>query len=368
MTSRLERLHIILQKSHLDGLLVSHQPNISYLTGFKSSDSYLLITEKKVFFITDSRFYQQAISFFEGVKNKLSKAEKTYCSVEGLKVELSGRSVFATIAKLAGAGRLKRLGFEARSLDVAQYYRIKKLLRKSHFIPTQEVVEDLRRVKEAGELSKIKKAVSIAVRALKYARKIIRPGLSEIEIVAELERFIRHQGARGSSFETIVASGENTAFPHHLTGKRKLKKCDCLLIDIGVDYDGYKSDLTRTFFLGKIPSKISKIYQIVLQAQIQAINKIKPGVRICEIDRSARQYIAKHGYGGFFAHNLGHGIGLEVHEQPAISANNNATTEAGMVFTVEPAVYLKGRFGIRIEDDVAVTRSGCEVLSSDLDK
>jgi Xaa-Pro aminopeptidase len=368
MTSRLEGLHIILQKSHLDGLLVSHQPNINYLTGFPSSDSYLLITKKNVFFITDSRFYQQAISFFDAAKNKLNKAEKAYGTIKGLEVELSGRSVFATIAKLAGKERLKRLGFEARNLDFAQYNRIKKLLRPSHFIPTQALVEDLRRVKEARELTKIKKAVSIAARALKYVQKIIRPGLSEIEIVAELERFIRYHGARASSFETIVASGENTAYPHHLTGKRKLKKCDCLFIDIGVDYEGYKSDLTRTFFLGRIPLEISKIYQIVLQAQIQAINKIKPGVRICEIDRSARQYIANHGYGGFFAHNLGHGIGLEVHEQPTISADNSATIEVGMVFTVEPAIYLKGRFGIRIEDDVVVTKGGCEVLSSDLDK
>jgi len=312
MNPRLQRLHTILQKSHCEGLLVSHQPNINYLTGFPSSDSYLLLTKKQNFFITDSRYYQEASKFFTLKGN--SKA------VKNLEVELYSNSVFNTIAQLVLRGKVKRLGFEARNLEVAQYRRIKKLLGKTRFVSTQEMIEQIRQVKEPSEITKIKKAVNIARQALKYAKGIIRPGISEREIAAELEGFIRSKGARKTSFETIVASGRNSAFPHYLTGKRRLKQRDCLFIDFGVDYQGYKSDLTRTFFLGKIPSKISKIYQIVRQAQVQAINKIKPGVRIGEIDRSARQYIAKHGYGGFFAHNLGHGIGLEVHEEPDISA------------------------------------------------
>ncbi len=348
---RLERLHTILQKNHLDGILVSSQPNITYLTGFLSSDSYLLVTPKQNFFITDSRFYQQARAW-----------------LNGLSIKLAGRSVFNTIARLAKKCKIKHLGFEAKNLDVAQYHKIKSLLRPLHFISTHGLIEELRKIKEPEELTKIKNAVTISAHALRYAQRIIRPGFSEIEIAAELERFIRYKGARTTSFETIVASGENSALPHHLTSKRRLKRCECLFIDIGVDYQGYKSDLTRTFFLGKIPSKISKIYRIVHQAQVQAINMIKPGVKICEIDRCARQYIAKHGYGGFFAHNLGHGIGLEIHEAPFISTDNKTTTEAGMVFTVEPAIYLPGKFGVRIEDNIAVTENGCEVLSGDLDK
>ncbi len=351
MIPRLERLHIILQKNHLDGLLISHQPNITYLTGFLSSDSYLLVTPKRNFFITDPRFYEQV-----------------RVSLKGFDIKLGGRSVFNTIAKLARGTKIKRLGFEAKNLDVAQYQQINKFLGSIHFISARDLIEELRKIKEPEEITKIKKAVGISVQALRYARRIIRPGLSEIEIAAELERFIRYKGARTSSFETIVASGRNSSFPHHLTSKRRLKKCDYLFIDIGVDYRGYKSDLTRPFFLGKIPSKINKIYQIVHQAQIRAINKIMPGVKICEIDRCARQYIAKYGYGGFFTHNLGHGIGLEVHEEPYISTNNKATTQAGMVFTVEPAIYLPGKFGLRLEDDIVVTRNGCEVLSGNLSK
>ena len=368
MTHRLERLHIILQKNHLDGFLVSHQPNITYLSGCLSSDSYLLLTPKQNFFITDSRYYQQARAFFNRARKKHLGGQRCSKGVGAFSIRLSGRSVFNTIAKLARELKIKRLGFEARNLDVAQYQEIKKQLRPIHFISTHALIEELRKIKEPEELAKIKKAVSIAAQALRYARRIMRSGLGEIEIAAELERFIRYKGARATSFATIVASGENSAFCHHLTSRRKLKKSDCLFIDIGVDYQGYKSDLTRAFFLGKIPAKIRRVYEIVYQAQVRAINRIKPGVKICEIDRCARQYIAKQGYGGFFAHNLGHGIGLEVHELPFISTNNKATIEAGMVFTVEPAIYLPGKFGVRIEDNIVVTENGCEVLSGNLDK
>lgn len=351
MAPRLERLHAILKRKHLNGILVSRQPNITYLTGFLSSDSYLLITPKQIFFITDSRYYQQARSQLEGVD-----------------IRLNGRSVFNTIVNLAKDSKIKRLGFEVRGMDFAQYNQIKKLLGSIHLIATQGLIEQLRNIKQPEEIAKINKAVSITVQALRYAQRIVRPGLAEIEVAGELARFIRYRGARTTSFEIIVASGKNSAFPHHLTSRRKLKTGECVFIDIGVDYQGYKSDLTRTFFLGRIPSKISKIYKIVRQAQAQAINRIKPGVKCCEIDRSARQYIVKHGYGGFFTHNLGHGIGLEIHEQPYLSTDNKAVIRPQMIFTVEPAIYLPGEFGVRIEDDVAVTKNGCEVLSGALNK
>ena len=347
----LEQLYIVLKNNHLDGLIISHQPNITYLTDYLSADSYLLITKKKNFFITDSRFYQQARHF-----------------LNGFNIKLGGNCIFKTIAKLAQGLKIRRLGFESSNLDVAQYRQIKKYLSSICFVSTHGLIEELRKIKKLEEIAKIKMSVGIAAQALKYVRKIIRPGLSEIEIAAELERFIRYNGARTTSFETIVAFGTNSAFPHHLTSRKKLKKYECILIDIGVDYQHYKSNLTRTFFLGRIPSKFSEIYEIVRQAQTQAIKEIKPGVRLCEIDKSARQYIAKHGYGGFFAHNLGHGIGLEIHEQPFISKNYKQLTEVGMVFTVEPAIYLPGKFGVRIEDDILVTKRGCEVLSDTLNK
>lgn len=348
---RLKRLHTILKNNHLNGFLVSKQANISYLTGFPSSDSYLIITPDKNYFITDSRYYQQARS-----------------KLKSIRVKLSGKSVFRTIADLAVGSGIRRLGFEARSLEFAQYRQIKKFLKTARFVATDNLIDEQRKIKEREELTKIKKAVDIAVQALRYAGRIIRPGLKEIEVAAQLERFVRYKGARATSFETIVASGKNSAFAHHITSDRKLKKGESLFIDIGVNCEGYKSDLTRAFFLGKIPSKIREIYDIVRQAQHLAIEKIKPGIKIREIDRSARQHIAKFGYGGFFGHNLGHGLGLEVHEEPCISPDNETIVQEGMVFTVEPAIYLPGKFGIRIEDDIVVTKQGCRVLSGNLDK
>ena len=228
-------LHIILERKHLDGILISYQPNITYLTGFPSSDSYLLVTPRRNFFITDSRYYQQARLFFNPVRKKPRRQEGLSNGVKSLNVALTEESIFITIAKLARSEKVKRLGFEARDLDVAQYRQIKKFLGPVNFVSTQELIEEIRKIKKPRELTNIKKAISISAQALRYARRIIHPGLSELEIAGELERFIRNKGARTTAFHTIVASGENSSFPHHLTSKRKLQKRDSLFIDIGVD-------------------------------------------------------------------------------------------------------------------------------------
>ncbi len=204
--------------------------------------------------------------------------------------------------------------------------------------------------------------------ALAYIKQFLVPGVKEVEIVAELERFIRYQGARASAFDIIVASGPNSSYPHHLSGERKFKDNEPVLIDLGVDYQGYKSDLTRVFFLGKINVLARKVYDIVLKAQELAIRRIRPGAEMAEIDRVARAYIAKKGYAKNFTHNLGHGFGLEVHEDPRISGNEASAVKPQMTFTVEPGIYLPGKFGIRIEDMILVTSKGCEVLSGSINK
>ena len=367
ITNRLLKLHASLENNKLDGFLVSHQSNIAYLTGLPSSDSYLLITPKKNVFITDSRYYQHVQTFLKHRQKQTFQNQRS-SKTEVLSVKLRGKSLFQTISGLACSAKIKRLGFESRSLDFAQYQEIKKRLEGIRLIPTTNLVEELRKLKDKEEVGNIKKAVRIAVLALKYAQTIIRPGISELQIAAELERFIRYQGARTTSFETIVASGPNSAFAHHLTSTKKILEGENVVIDMGVDYLGYKSDLTRTFFLGKIPSKIRMVHDIVLKAQTLAIERIKPGIRLSVIDKSARQHIAEHGFGGLFGHNLGHGIGLDIHEEPFISPLNDQKAEEGMVFTVEPAVYVPDKFGIRIEDDVLVTNNGCEILSYDLNK
>ena len=204
--------------------------------------------------------------------------------------------------------------------------------------------------------------------ALKHIQQFIVPGAREIEIVAELERFIRYQGARASAFDIIVASGPNSSQPHHLSGVRKLKNNEPVLIDLGVDYQGYKSDLTRVLFLGKINILVRKVYDIVLKAQELAIKRIRPGAEMAEIDRVARDYIASQGYGAYFTHNLGHGFGLEVHEAPHLSGKEASAIKPKMTFTVEPGIYLPGKFGIRIEDMVLITTTGCEVISGAVHK
>ncbi len=334
-------------------MIVSLASNISYLTQVASRDSYLLISPQENIYFTDSRYIEEAKQGLKGVA----------C------VKKVNGSVFKLLAESCLTLGLKRVGFEERYLAYAEFKKITSFLKaKAKLIPTHSLIESFRQVKEDQELKKIRKAIQITTRALRFIQTFIRPGLKEIEVVAELERFIRYHGAFNRAFDIMVASGPNSSFPHHISSKRKLKKDEPVLIDMGVDYGGYKCDLTRVFFLDKINGLTREIYAIVRDAQERAFREIKPGCRISEVDSASRQYIAQKGYREFFGHNLGHGIGLDVHEAPYISSKEDASLERGMVFTVEPAIYLPDKFGIRIEDVVLVTREGCEVLSGSIHK
>jgi len=353
MNSRIKNIYAQLEQENLDGLIVSSPANISYLTKFISRDSYLLASKKGNIYFTDSRYIEEVKPALIGIAT-LSK---------------SNGSVFKLIADACLSLGLRRVGFEERLLPFAEYKKIVQgVNKKVALVPTHSLIEELRQIKDSEELEKIKKALAITGKAFKFMENFISPGKREIEVVGELERFIRYQGATGSSFNIIVASGPNSSFPHHLPSQRKLKNNEPVLLDMGVDYLGYKSDLTRVFFLGKIKVQIQRIYDIVLEAQNKALKKIKPNEFIAEIDKVSRQYIAKRGFGKFFGHNLGHGVGLEVHEEPRISGEENNILKPGMVFTVEPAIYLPNKFGVRIEDMVLVTKKGCEVLSGAVHK
>ena len=353
MNSRLRKIYPKLAQKNLDGLILASPANISYLTDYPARDSYFLISKKENIYVTDSRYTEEAK---EGLKGSASI----------IKIK---DSVFKTIAQACVDLRLKRIGFEERQVSFFGHKKIKKELdNKGELIPTNGLVEELRQIKTPEELGKIKKAAQITIRAFRFIRHFISPGKKELEIAAELERFIRFNGARSSAFDIIVASGPNSSFPHHLTSQRKVENNEPVLIDMGVEYMGYKTDLTRVFFLGKIDATVKKIYAIVREAQGRAIRKIKPGVQIKQVDSAARQYITQEGYGGFFGHSLGHGIGLEVHEEPRISRKEKGRLKAGMIFTVEPGIYLPDRFGIRLEDMVLVAGEKCEVISGALDK
>ncbi len=352
MNECIKDVYAQLEQRKLDGLILSLPANISYLTGFISYDAYLVISKKDNIYITDSRYTEAAKK-----------------SLKGCIVQKANGSIFKAIAGACISLGLGSVGFEERYMPFAEYNKIKEGLGKvSRLIPTHSLVEHPRQVKSARELVIIRKALQITVKAFKFIKDFVVPGRREIEVAAELERFIRYNGAYSASFDTIVASGPNSSFPHHRTSQRKIQNNEPVMIDFGVDYLGYKTDLTRVFFLGKITTLARQVYGIVIEAQQRAINKIKPYAGTDIIDKAARQHITQKGYGGFFGHNLGHGVGLEIHEGPAISGKEAGQLEPGMVFTVEPAIYLPGKFGIRIEDMVLVTRKGCEVLSGSLDK
>lgn len=347
-----------LRKQNLDGMFVSREYNISYLTGFKSCEAYLLVSEKENIYWTDARYIEQ-------VRQMRSFSRQNV----RLRMTEQNGSVFDVIFDACRRLKLKRIGFEAKHLSFSSYQKLKdKLKGTAELVPTEDLIEGLRQIKTEDELVKIEQAVQITGRALNFVKDFISPGKKEIEIVGELERFIRYNGAANSSFEIIVASGINSSFPHHIPDKRIIRDNELVLVDIGVEYQGYKSDLTRVFFLGKITPLVQRIYHIVLGAQQEAIERIRPGVLASEIDKISRGYIEQKGFGKYFSHSLGHGVGLEVHEAPRIAQKTNQQLQPGMVFTIEPAIYLKGKFGIRIEDMVLVTKKGIEVISGALNK
>lgn len=351
MRLRLNSLLEKLEASSIDGFLVSHEANVWYLCNYKINDSYLLVAKKEVYFITDFRYREEA--------KRNIKAVKVF----------QYKNLSKDIANLAKRLGIRRLGFEAKSLNFAEYCKIKdELDQKIKLVDTFNIIESLREIKDAQELKVIKEAVGITAKAFGFIDGFLRKGLSEVEIAGELERFIRYNGAKMSAFNIIVASGPNASFPHAAVSDRKIRGAEPILVDMGVEVNGYKSDLTRVFFLDKIPLIQRRIYNIIKEAQLKAIEIVKPGIEIREVDNSARSYIAKSGYGKYFGHSLGHGVGLEVHEEPSISGKNSSKLREGMVFTIEPGIYLPGRFGIRLEDMVLATKKGAEVLSGAINK
>lgn len=351
MSSRLSRLLEKLKAGSLDALLISKAANVSYLSYYNIPDSYLLVSPKKAYLITDFRY--------------IAEAEK---NIQGLPV-FKYNNLFKDIARLAKKLKVRRLGFEAKDLKVAEYAKIKEYAGpKIKLVDTFNLIESLRQIKEPQEVKYIKEAIAITASALKFLKGYLKPGLSELEIAGELERFIRSRGAPRSAFNIIAASGPHSSFPHAPISSRRLKPSDSVLIDIGVEVQGYKSDLTRVFFSDRIQPIQGKLYQIIIGAQEKAIEAVKPESEISRLDYAARSYIRSFGYGRYFGHSLGHGVGLEVHEEPHISAKNKSLLKEGMVFTIEPGIYLPGRFGLRVEDMVLVTKTGVEVLSGAIDK
>ncbi len=348
MIERIAHIHNKLGELNLDALLITNEHNIRYLTRFKGEDSYLLVDKRKAFFITDFRNYEEARQ-----------------ALKGIEVVKICESFFMTVPELVRQNNLKSLGFEAKNLDFATHARLESNLKRfCRLTPTFDLIEDFRQQKDQQEIKLIKKAIGITEEGFRFAKRIIRPGLTENELISRLEAFVVDRGAQKFSFAPIAASNKRSSFPHATSTDRKIGSNTALTLDMGVTYKGYKSDLTRVFFLGRIPDALREIYEIVLDAQAKAIAIIKAGISAAQVDRQARVLIAKKGFGRFFQHSTGHGIGLEVHEKPYISKKNDSPLISGMVFTVEPAIYIPDKFGVRIEDIVLVKENGCEVLSA----
>lgn len=351
MPSRLSSLLEKLEALNIDGLLVSQEANVSYLCDFKISDSYLLVAQEERIFITDFRYRDQAKRNIKGVN------------------VFQYKNLFRDIADLAKRLNIRRLGFEAKDLNFAEYCKIKEYLSpKIKLVDTFAVVESLREIKDERELKFIQDAIKISAKAFVFLKGFLKKGLGELEIAGEIERFIRYEGAQMSAFNIIVASGLNSSFPHASISDRRIQDKEPILVDMGVEVGGYKSDLTRVFFLDRIPLIQRKIYDVIKEAQHKAIEAVKPEIEIRKVDNSARAYIAKRGYGKYFGHSLGHGVGLEVHEEPSVSAKNRSMLKEGMVLTIEPGIYIPGKFGIRLEDMVLVTKKGVDILSGAIDK
>lgn len=352
MNKYIDNLYQKLTELKSDAFLVTNTINIQYLTGFTGDDSFLVVTPKASFFITDSRFTEQAK---EEIKNK---------NIRIIRHKVGLLKKVAEIVSTNKGSKIKRLAFESSSMSVNFFSHLKKNLGKRiKLLPTQNTIESLRAIKTPEEIEKIRKSIKCAADAFNRIRNFIKPGITEKEIANEINYYMQQSGAKGSGFTPIIGVDERAALPHAPISSKKVSAQSVVLIDWGASYNAYNSDLTRVLFMNDIPAKVKTLYQIVLEAQQRAIDISKPGEIIRNLDFAARNYIKQKGYGDYFGHSLGHGVGRMGHELPSINIKNKEILKPGMVFTVEPGIYLPGKVGIRIEDMVLVTETGCEVLT-----
>ncbi|MBF8267926.1 MAG: aminopeptidase family protein [Dehalococcoidia bacterium] len=350
MMARLDSLRARLEKEGVDALLVSAPENRHYLSGFTGSAGSLIITSREAVLATDFRYIEQA-----GQQAPDFRVVRT----------ATGQGWFPT---LLGEMAVRRLGFESQNVTVALHQDLLKALKESNqsdvsLIPTSNLVEELRSVKDPQELATLSRAVDIADRAFRRVAPTIRAGQTEREVAWRLEKAVRELGAEAVSFDTIVAAGPNAALPHHHPSDQPIREGQPIIIDMGALYQGYCSDLSRTLCLGEPDDTFRRVYDIVLGAQLTAIATVQQGMTGSDADGLARTVIEEAGYGESFGHSLGHGVGLAVHEHPGVGPNSTATLEEGMTFTIEPGIYLSGWGGVRIEDVVVLENGRARVLS-----
>ena len=343
---KLEKIRNRFKELSINGLLITSDYNRRYMTGFTGTAGVAVISEEKAVFITDFRYTEQAAK-----------------QIQGYEIIQHSGPIIEEVAKIVNDLGIKKLGFEQGHLTYQAYASYKKGLSNSEFVPVSGAVEKLRLIKSSSEIKILEEAAEIADAAYKHILTYVKPGLKEIEVANELEFFMRKNGAISSSFDIIVASGYRSALPHGVASDKVIEKGDFVTLDFGAYYKGYCSDITRTFAVGEPSDELKKIYSTVLEAQLRGMNGIKPGMTGKEADALTRDYIKAQGYGEYFGHSTGHGLGMEVHEGPALSFRSDTVLEQGMVVTVEPGIYVAGLGGVRIEDDIVITATGNESLT-----
>jgi len=348
--TRLSLLRKEIGKGKLSALLVTSLPNVRYLTGFTGSSGAVIVDRREAVFLTDFRYRIQAAG------------EVRACR----RVEQTGSLVDA-VAGIVRQKRWRRLGFEEDHLSWAAHRSLAEALPGIELVPTAGRTEKLRMIKDRGEVALLRGAVRLAAAAYGRAARILA-GRREDDVAAALEISMLGSGAEGPAFPPIVAGGRQGALPHAVPGKRRLRRGDLVILDFGARYRGYHSDISRTRIPGRATARARELYRIVAEAQREAIAAVKPGVPARAVDEAARSVIEAAGYGKHFGHGTGHGVGLEVHEGPSITSRSGVVLEKGMVFTVEPGIYIENFGGVRIEDMVLVTASGCAVLTRPVPK
>ena len=346
-SGRQRRLREALQSAKIPALLVTHPPNVRYLCGFTGSAGVLLIADGKPSFFTDGRYREQA------------RAE-----VHGAKVIVPKGALLDAAARAIVDGKIRTVGVEADHLSVAAERKAARaVFPRSRLRPTQSLVEKQRVIKEAAEIDCIRAAVQLGSGLFETAVAAVRPGVPEQSVAAELEYAARKAGAEGMSFETIIAAGARSALPHGRATAQPVPRRGFVVLDFGVILAGYCSDMTRTVHVGKPTAQARGMYDAVREAQQAAIDAVRPGRQVTEVDKAARSVLERARLARYFTHSTGHGVGLEIHEPPRVAGGQKDVMQPGMVITIEPGVYVPGYGGVRIEDMVVITEASCQVLT-----
>jgi len=346
MERNIAKIRKLMSEKDLDAFIIINPVNVSYFSNFFGSAGVLIITEKDLKLITDSRYYEQAQEQAKG----FDVIEKNTGDVKFL-------------AEVLKSLKIRRLGFEDNFINVGTYRKFEENFENIELVAQGDEIDKIRMVKEEWELDNIRKAQEIADKTVQYILNFIKPGIMEIELSIEMEYYAKKLGAEAIAFEPIIVSGKRSSLPHGKPSDKKLEIGDLITIDFGCVYRGYCSDMTRTFILGEVDAKAKEIYSIVLEAQERALQVLKSGIMAKDADMAARNFIAEKGYAENFGHGLGHGLGRLVHEAPRLSPTSEDVLLENMVVTVEPGIYVPGFGGVRIEDLVIIKNDGIENLT-----